>query len=85
MYRGADKRQTRKKTNWKACHGRARFQRYRDASSHQVFFLLQGKAPKEIQAILTETLTCFLPGRAKDLSAPRKTNAYFLMQSPRFP
>jgi len=33
------------------------------------FLFLQGKAPKEIQAILTETLACFLPGRAKDLSA----------------
>ena len=33
-------------------------------------FFLQGKAPKEIHAILTETLACFLPGRAKDLSAP---------------
>jgi len=33
-------------------------------------FFLQGKAPKEILAILTETLACFLPGRAKDLSAP---------------
>ena len=31
---------------------------------------LQGKAPKEIHAILTETLACFLPGLAKDLSAP---------------
>ena len=32
---------------------------------------LQGKAPKEIQTILrTETLACFLPGRAKELSAP---------------
>jgi len=34
------------------------------------FFRLQGKASKEIHAILTETLVCFLPGRAKDLSAP---------------
>ena len=34
------------------------------------FFFLQGKAPKEIHAILTETLACFLPGRAKDLSVP---------------
>ena len=34
------------------------------------FLFLQGKAPKEIHAILTETLACFLPGRAKDLSAP---------------
>jgi len=31
---------------------------------------LQGKVPKEIHAILTEILACFLPGRAKDLSAP---------------
>jgi len=34
------------------------------------FFPLQGKAWKEIHAILRETLACFLPGRAKDLSAP---------------
>ena len=27
----------------------------------------QGKAPTEIHAILTETLACFFPGRAKDL------------------
>jgi len=32
-------------------------------------FSLQGKTPKEIHYILTETLACFLPGRAKDLSA----------------
>jgi len=31
---------------------------------------MQGKAPKEIHAILTETLAYFFPGRAKDLSAP---------------
>jgi len=30
----------------------------------------QGTAPKEIHAILRETVVCFLPGRAKDLSAP---------------
>ena len=36
----------------------------------KIFFPLQGKAPNEIHAILTETLACFLPGRAKDLSAP---------------
>ena len=34
------------------------------------FIFLQGKAPNEIHAILTETLACFLPGRAKNLSAP---------------
>jgi len=31
---------------------------------------LQGKVPKEVHAILTETLACFLPGWAKELSAP---------------
>jgi len=35
----------------------------------EFFFFLQGKEPKEIHAILTETLACFLPGKAKDLSA----------------
>jgi len=34
----------------------ARFQQHPDASCHQVFFPLQGKAPKEIHAILTEIL-----------------------------
>ena len=34
------------------------------------FFFLEDKAPKEIHAILTETLAFFLPSRAKDLSAP---------------
>jgi hypothetical protein len=38
------------------------------------FFFLQGKVPKEIHAILTEILTCFLPSQAKDLSVP----LYFL-------
>ena len=34
---------------------RARFQKHRDASCHQVFFFLQGKTRTEIHAILTET------------------------------
>ena len=34
------------------------------------FLFLQGKPQKEIQGILTETLVCFLPCGAKDLSAP---------------
>jgi len=38
--------------------------------SSSFFFSLQGKAPKEIHANLTETLAFFLPGGAKDLSAP---------------
>ena len=35
---------------------RARFQQHRDTSYHQVFFFLQGKAPKEIHANLIETV-----------------------------
>ena len=35
---------------------RERFQQHGDASCHQVFLFLQGKAPKEIHAILIETL-----------------------------
>ena len=35
---------------------RSRFQQHRDASSYQIFFPLQGKAPKEIYPILTETI-----------------------------
>jgi len=41
------------------------------------FFFLQGKAPKEIHAILTEILACFLPGRSKDLSALCATSGEF--------
>jgi len=37
--------------------------------SSSFFPARQGKVPKEIHAILTETLAFFLPGRAKDLSA----------------
>jgi len=42
---------------------RARSQQHRDASWHQVFFL-QGKAPKEIHAILTEKLGEYAPSYA---------------------
>jgi len=41
----------------------------RELSSSFSFFL-QGKVSKETHAILTKTLARFLPGRAKDLSAP---------------
>ena len=44
--------------------GDARFQQHRDASCHQVFFFLQGKAPKEIHAILRETLGEHAPSYA---------------------
>jgi len=42
------------------------------ASKHEPssFLFLQGKAPKEIHAVLTEILASFLPCRAKDLSTP---------------
>jgi hypothetical protein len=42
---------------------RARFQQHRDAS-YQVFFFHQNKAPKEIHAILTETLGEHAPSYA---------------------
>jgi len=43
---------------------RARFQQHGDESCHQVFFFLQGKTPKEIHAILTETLGEHAPSYA---------------------
>ena len=41
-------------------------------------FSLQRKAPKEIHAILTETLACFLSSQAKDLSAPLFIQQYLI-------
>ena len=41
------------------------------------FLFLQGKAPKEIHAILTETLACFLPVRGKESSAPPVPSAVY--------
>ena len=70
-YRGADKSL--------ALQGRKQARRHvRDACDFNnietraviKFVFLQGKAPKEIHAILTETLANVLPGWAKDLSAP---------------
>ena len=43
---------------------RARFQQHRDGRCHQVFFFLQGKVPKEIHAILIETLVEHAPSYA---------------------
>jgi len=42
---------------------RPRFQQHRDASCHQ-FFFLQGKAPKEINAILKQILGEYAPSYA---------------------
>ena len=66
---GADKSLVRsgRKQVRKHVRLRARFQQHRDANCHEVFFFLQGKAPKETHAFLTETLF-FLPSRAMDLS-----------------
>jgi hypothetical protein len=41
-----------------------RFQQHREASCYQVFFPLQGKVPKEIHAILMETLGEHAPSYA---------------------
>ena len=70
-YRGADKslnRPGRKQT--RKCVRDARDFSKIETRAVIKFLSLQGKAPKEIHAILTETLACFLPGRAKDLSTP---------------
>ena len=70
-YRGADKSLARPGRKQAQNHAR----NARDFNNIEMravikFSFLQGKAPEEIHAILTETLACFLPGRAKDLSAP---------------
>jgi len=71
IYRGADKSLARLGEKQARKHVRdARDFSNIETRSVIKFFLLQGKAPKEIHAILTETLACFFPGRAKDLSAP---------------
>ena len=71
-YRGADKSLARPGRKQARMHvGDARdFNNIEARAVIKFFFFLQGKAPKENDAILTETLACFLPDRAKDLSAP---------------
>ena len=89
VYRGSDKslaRQGRKQP-------RKRVRDARDFNNIETravieFLFLQGKAPKEIHAILTDTLACFLPGRAKVLSAPlycavRNITLYIIQVNPR--
>ena len=70
-YRGADKPLARpgRKQARKHVKDACDFNTIETRAIIKLFFL-QGKAPKEIHAILTETLAYFLPGRAKDLSAP---------------
>jgi len=67
-YRDADKSLARpeRKQVWKHVRDACDFNQIETRAVIK-FLSLQGKAPKEIRAILTETVACFLPGRAKDL------------------
>jgi len=71
-YRGVDKSLARpgRKQAQKHVRDARDFNNIETQAVIKFFFFLQGKAPKEFHAILTETLACFLPGRSKDLSAP---------------
>jgi hypothetical protein len=71
LYRGADKSLSRpgRKQARKHVRDARHFNNIEKRAVIKVF-ILQGKAPKEIHAILRETLAGFLPGRAKDLSIP---------------
>ena len=71
IYRGADKSLARPGRKQARKHVRdARDFNKIETQALIKFLFLQGKVPKEIHAILIETLTCFLLGRARDLSAP---------------
>jgi len=70
IYRGVDKSLARPGRKQARKHVRDA----RDFNNNEMqavikLFFLQANARKEIHAILTQTLACFLPGRAKDLSA----------------
>jgi len=81
-YRGADKSLARpgRKQTWKHLRDEHDFNNMETRAVFKFFlFFLQGKAPKEINAILTEILACFLPGRAKDLLAPLYEWVLFIM------
>jgi len=71
LYWGADKSLARpgRKQAWKHIRDAHDFNNIETWAVIKLFSL-QGKVVKEIHVILTETLACFLPGRAKDLSAP---------------
>ena len=71
MYRGGDKSLARSGRKQARKHVReARDFNNIETRAVIKFFSLQGKAPKEIHVILTETLACFPPGQVKDLLAP---------------
>jgi hypothetical protein len=66
-YRGDDKSLAQPGTKQAQKHVRnARDFNNIETRAFKFFFFLQGYAPKEIDAIRTETLSRFLPGRAKD-------------------
>jgi len=70
LYRGADKSLARPGKKQARKHVRdARDFNKIETRAVIMFLFLQDKAPKEIHAILTETIACFLPRRAKVLSA----------------
>jgi len=70
-YRGADKSLARPGRKQAQKHARdARYFNNIETRAVIKFYFLQGKTPKEIHAILTETLACFPPSRATDFSAP---------------
>ena len=64
---------------------RARFQQYRDASCHQVFLFLQGKAQNEIHAILKEILGKQAPSYAtiRNMVAQFKRGDFSTCDAPR--
>ena len=64
---------------------RARFQQHRDANCHKVLFFLKGKAPKEIHAILKETLGEYAPSYAtvKNWMAQFKRGDFYTCDAPR--
>ena len=71
IYRGADKSLARPGRKQARKHVRdARDFNNIETRAVIKFLHLQDKAPKEIHAVLTEALACFLPGKTKDLSAP---------------
>jgi len=69
QYRGADKSLARpgRKQARKHVRGARDFNNIETRAVIRSPLPMQGRAPKEIHAILTETLACFLPGRAEDL------------------
>jgi len=70
LYRGTNKSLARSGRKQARKHVRDAYDFNNIETRAIINFFLKGKAPKEIHTILTETLVCFLPGRAKDLTAP---------------